>query len=189
MRSIDPATRFIPGTVLHSILRVGAAFGIDASAVFTFAGLPVDLAALGHTWVTTAQFDRLLMDGLEATSGDPAFALHVGEMFNLLDLAILTTLVNTSRNLGEAAGAFARFRGLFHPFFHATITRGLEGEEDAAVGGAREALLGNRRPQDIAPPIPTTDTSRARRRGARGVAVKSALLVSIRKPLTRKLPE
>lgn len=122
MRSSGTATLFVPGTALHSILRVGAAFGIDASAVFAFAGLPVDLAALGDTWVTTAQFDRL-MDGLEATSGDPAFALHVGEMFNLLDLAILTTLVNTSPNLGEAAGAFARFRGLFHPFFHATITR------------------------------------------------------------------
>lgn len=116
------ATRFIPGTVLHSILRVGAAFGIDASAVFARADLPVDLAALGDTWVTIAQFDRL-MDGLEETSGDPAFALHVGEMFNLLDLAILTTLINTSRNLGEAAGGFARFRALFHPLFHATITR------------------------------------------------------------------
>lgn len=118
-------TYFIPGTVLHSFLRVGAAFGIDASAVFARADLPVDLAALGDSWVTVAQFDRLV-DGFADASGDPAFALHLGEMFNLFDLAILTTLINTSRNLGEAAANFARFRALFNPLFHMTIAR--EGE-------------------------------------------------------------
>jgi AraC-like DNA-binding protein len=92
--------------------------------------LPVDLAALGDSWVTVAQFDRLV-DGFAEASGDPAFALHLGEMFNLFDLAILTTLINTSRNLGEAAANFARFRALFNPLFHMTIVRDRETAEIA----------------------------------------------------------
>ncbi|MEO6029359.1 MAG: AraC family transcriptional regulator [Candidatus Binatia bacterium] len=120
---------YIPGGVLHSFLRVAAAFGIDASTVFATAGLPVDLASLGDRFITVAEFDRLV-DGFTTASGDPAFALHLGEMFNLFDLAILTTLINTSRNLAEAAAGFADFRALFNPLFHMTI----------AVDGARAVV-------------------------------------------------
>ena len=115
-------THFIPGGVLHSFLRVGAAFGLDASAIFSRADLTVDLPALSDSWITVAQFDRLV-DGFVDASGDPAFALHLGEMFNLFDLAMLTTLINTSRNLGEGAANFARFRALFNPLFRVTIAR------------------------------------------------------------------
>lgn len=111
---------YIPGGVLHSFLRVAAAYGIDAGTVFAAAGLPVDLATLGERFITVAEFDRLV-DGFTTAAGDPAFALHLGEMFNLFDLAILTTLINTSRNLAEAAAAFADFRALFNPLFHMTI--------------------------------------------------------------------
>jgi AraC-like DNA-binding protein len=112
---------YIPATVLHGFLRVAAAYGIDAGAVFARAGLPLDLATLGERFITVAEFDRLV-DGFAESADDPAFALNLGEMFNLFDLAILTTLVNTSRNLGEAAAAFADFRALFNPLFHMTIT-------------------------------------------------------------------
>ncbi len=114
------ASPYIPGTVLHGFLRVAAAYGIDASAVFRAAGMPIDLATLGDRFITVAEFDRLV-DGFTTAADDPAFALHLGEMFNLFDLAILTTLINTSRNLGEAAAAFADFRALFNPLFHMTI--------------------------------------------------------------------
>jgi AraC-like DNA-binding protein len=115
-------THLIPASVLHGFLRVGAAFGVDAGAVFARAGLPLDLARLGDRFITVAEFDRLV-DAFTAESGDPAFALHLGEMFNLFDLAILTTLINTSRTLAEAAAAFADFRALFNPLFHMTIVR------------------------------------------------------------------
>ena len=113
----------VPARVVHGFLRVAAAYGVDPSPVFGRAGVRIDLGALDDTFVTVAQFDALV-EGIAEASGDRAFGLHLGEMFNLFDLSILTTLINTSRTLAEGAAHFARYRALFNPLFHVAIERG-----------------------------------------------------------------
>lgn len=106
--------RYVPARILYPLVTLFARQGVRGDDLLARAGLSQQLLSDPNALLSARDYDALSV-ALQDSLGDPALALHIGEIMRTDMLDSVGLLSSTAANLREALNLFLRFKPLVNP--------------------------------------------------------------------------
>lgn len=101
----------IAASIAHGLIAFAASKGADAAALIARAGIDPAAFDAEDGRVPVAQYVTL-MRAAQAMTGDPALALHWGEMVDMAEVSIVGLIMNASETMMDAFAQMGRYHRL-----------------------------------------------------------------------------